>query len=56
MRDFDKQLMMRVNELFEGHNEFLEKFFPEMSVGELVLDMFNAGLIPNDIIESLLDE
>jgi len=56
MREFDKTIMNAVNEKYGNSNEFLEEFFPNMTVGELVVEMYNAGLIPDDIIESILND
>lgn len=56
MRSFDIKIMQAVNELFEGHNDFIEKFFPDMSPGELAVELYNAGLIPDDLIEGLLND
>lgn len=56
MREFDKTIMDTVNEKYGSHNEFLDDFFPNMTVGELVVEMYNSGLIPDDIIESLLHD
>lgn len=56
MREFDKSIMNAVNEKYGNSNEFLEEFFPNMTVGELVVEMYNAGLIPDDIIEAILHD
>lgn len=56
MREFDRSIMDAVNEKYGSSNEFIEEFFPNMSVGELVVEMYNAGLIPDDIIESILND
>ena len=54
MREIDRQIMTRVNELYDGHDEFFSRFFPDMTVGELVVELYNSGLIPDDVIESIL--
>lgn len=56
MSNYDSRLIDIINEMFGSHNEFIEKFFPDMTCGELALEMYNAGLIPTDLMESILDE
>lgn len=56
MSNYDSRLIDVINEMFGSHNEFIEKFFPDMTCGELALEMYNAGLIPTDLMESILDE
>jgi len=56
MRAFDIKIMTIVNDMFPTHNDFIEKFFPDMTPGELAVELFNAGLIPNDLMESILDD
>lgn len=56
MRAFDLKIMEVVNDLFSTHNDFIEKFFPDMTPGELAVELYNAGLIPDDLMESIIDE
>lgn len=58
MKDFEKELMSVVDD-FEadyGISGVLEELFPGMSLGELVVDMYNSGMIPDDVMEKFLEQ
>lgn len=56
MKNYMRLLIEAVNERAEeiGLEELLEELFPGMSVGEVVGEMYEAGLIPEDVIENYL--
>lgn len=59
MKNFDKEMMEVVNDFAEdyGTDGVLEELFGEgFDLGEIVVDMFNAGLIPNDKMEKFVNE
>lgn len=39
-----------------GVEAVLEELFPHSSIGELVYSMYEAGLIPDDVIEKFLED
>lgn len=58
MTTFEKYLVDVFNGFVEdnGYDELFEIMFPGMPAGELVLEMYNSGMIPNDTIETFLEE
>jgi hypothetical protein len=58
MTKFDNELI----DVFDGFvfdNDWFELFdiiFPGASPGEIILDMYNYGMIPNSTIETFLEE
>lgn len=34
--------------------EVLDEFFPGITIGEIIVDMWNAGLIPTDVMDKFL--
>lgn len=57
MKDFEKELMSVVQEYADdyGVEGVLEELFPKMTIGELVVEMYNSGMIPEDILEGFLE-
>lgn len=57
MTNYMKRLMVAMNEYATeyGLEALLEEFFPEMTPGELLVEMYEAGMIPDDQIEKFLD-
>lgn len=58
MKDYEKLLISVVNDFTDDYSieELLETLFPGASVGEIVNEMFNSGLIPNDVMEKFLND
>lgn len=56
MRDFDLKIMDKINEKFDDAEDLLEELFPGMTLGEFTTELYNAGLIPDDVLERLMDE
>jgi len=58
MKDYEKLLIKIVNEFADDYSveEVLDILFPGQSFGEIMNDAFNAGLIPNDIMENFINE
>ena len=57
MKEFDFILMNVVNDYVDdyGLDGLLEELFPGQTMGELVSDMYQAGLIPETTLEKFLD-
>lgn len=56
MRDFDLKIMKKINDKFDTAEDLLEELFPGITLGELTTEMYNAGLIPDDILERVMNE
>lgn len=58
MKDYEKLLISIANDFTGDHGleALFEELFPGMSPGELVRDMYEAGLIPDDVMETFLGE
>lgn len=58
MKVYDKKLIEAVNDYAdeEGIEEVLDRVFPGATIGEIVVDMYNAGLIPEDVMERFLED
>lgn len=57
-REFEKRIRESAND-FAYHQsvlELLEFIFPNQEIGDIILDAYNADLIPEDIIERLIGE
>lgn len=57
MKDFEKELASVVDDFEADHGVYgvLDELFPGVSLGELVVDMYNSGMIPNDVMEKFLE-
>jgi hypothetical protein len=57
MKEFDFTLMNIVNDYIDdyGVEGLLDELFPGQTMGELVVDMYQAGLIPETMLESFLN-
>jgi len=58
MKDFEKNFISVINDYADdyGTDGVLEELFPGMSIGEILLDMYNLGGIPEDVLEKFLEE
>lgn len=58
MKDYEKILISVVNDFVDDYSveELLQILYEGASIGEVVNDMFNAGLIPNDVMEEFLND
>lgn len=58
MKNYEKLLISVVNDYADdnGLDGLLDELFPGASIGEIVNDMFNAGLIPEDVMERFLND
>lgn len=57
-KPFEIRLITVLNDYADDYGEIglLEEIFPGLSIGELILDMYSAGLIPEDVLERFLTE
>lgn len=58
MKNYSKILINTVNEYADDYSieEVLEILFPGMSIGEIVNEAYEAGIIPNDVMEEFLND
>lgn len=58
MKDYERLLITTTNEYVDdyGVEGLLDELFPGMSAGELVLQMYDAGILPEDVLEKFLSE
>lgn len=58
MKNFEWRLLQAVNDFIDeyGVEELFETLFPGSTIGELVVDMYNAGLLPDDTLEEFLHD
>lgn len=58
MKDYEKLLISVVNDFVDDYSveELLQILYEGASIGEVINDMFNAGLIPNDVMEEFLND
>jgi hypothetical protein len=59
MKNYDLQMAEIVNDFADdyGVEGVLEELFGEdYDLGEIIVDMFNSGLIPNDRMEAFINE
>lgn len=56
MKKFTSRLIREMNEYAAeyGVEALLEELFPEMTVGELISEMYEAGLIPTEDLEKFV--
>jgi hypothetical protein len=52
----DANLIGAINDFADEYSDdaVLEEFFGDMTIGEIIVDMWNAGLIPADKMEAFL--
>lgn len=57
MKEFERQMITIFNEYAEDHGPqgVLEELFPGMTIGELVYNMYESGMIPEDTMEKFLE-
>lgn len=58
MKSFEQALIQVANDFVDdyGMDGLFEEIFPGVSAGELLLDMYNAGMIPDDVLEKFLND
>lgn len=58
MKDYEKLLISVANDYAHdyGIDGLFDELFPGMSPGELIRDMYESGLIPDDVMEKFLGE
>lgn len=58
MTEFDTKLIDVVNEYWNdyGADAVLEDLLSDMTIGDVILEMYNAGFIPNDVLERFLND
>ena len=58
MKDFEKNFISVINDYEDDYGAagVLDELFPGMSLGEILLDMYNLGGIPEDVLEKFLEE
>ncbi len=56
MTNFMKRLIEAMNDYAdeEGVEALLEELFPDMTIGELIGEMYEAGMLPDDVIERIV--
>lgn len=57
MREFEKRLIAKAeaDAADIGLQELLESLIPDFHAGELILELYETGLIPQDRLEHFLD-
>ena len=57
MTKFAKLLIEAMNEYATeyGVEALLEELFPEMTIVELINEIYEAGLLPNDVVERIIE-
>lgn len=58
VKPFEIKLMSVLNDYADeyGAEGLLDEIFPGLTIGELINDMYAAGLIPEDVLERFLTE
>lgn len=58
MKKFESELASIFDAYREDHGTdgLMDELFPGASIGEIVVDMYNAGLIPDDVLERFLND
>ncbi len=58
MKNYDTLMIQVINDWVDdyGVDALLEEFFGSTTIGEVFVEMFNAGLIPNDTMEKFINE
>lgn len=58
MKNYEKLLISAVNDYAADYSieDVLELLFPGASIGEIVNDAYNAGLIPDEDMEKFLND
>lgn len=58
MTDFEVKFIDAIEDYYSdyGADAVLEEFFPKMTIGEVILDAYNSGLIPTDLMEKFLND
>lgn len=56
MKHFMRLLVEAMNDYTEEHGveALFQEIFPDMTMGELIGEMYEAGMIPEDVIERFL--
>lgn len=58
MKDWTKLMISVINDYVDdnGLNALFEELFPGASAGEIVSEMWEAGIIPDDVMERFLND
>lgn len=58
MNNFEQKLIEVTNDFVDDYSmeDLFDIIFPGMSAGELLVDMYNAGLVPDDKLEEFLND
>lgn len=58
MKELSRKIITTINLAADEHgvSEVLEQLFPRMSLGELINDMYEAGLLPDEDLEAFLED
>lgn len=58
MKELSRKIITTINLAADeyGVSEVLEQLFPGMSLGELINDMYEAGLLPDEDLEAFLED
>lgn len=58
MKEFEKNFISVVNDYADdyGTDGVLDEFFPGMSIGEILLEYYNLGGLPEDRLEKFLTD
>lgn len=58
MKEIEKLMISVASDFADdyGLEGLFDELFPGMSAGEIVLDMYNSGLIPDDVMDRFLND
>lgn len=58
MKELSRKIITTINDAADqfGSDEVLEQLFPGMTLGELVNEMYEGGLLPSDVLEEFLED
>lgn len=58
MKNFERLFINVINDYADDYSveDVLDELFPGATVGEILLDMYNLGGIPEDRLEKFLEE
>lgn len=56
MKVYETKLISVLNDFADeyGTDGLLDELVPGASIGEIIVDMYNAGILPEDVIERFL--
>lgn len=58
VKDFKKLLISVADSYYEDHGleGLIEELFPKLTAGELIAEMYEYGMIPEDVLERFVSE